>query len=84
MDTHLYTERKASARATIEAVNNRIVLKTRRYDPETGEPIDVPSEPVTLDELYARRTATERDLASLNALIADAEATLGVEPTTAK
>jgi hypothetical protein len=84
MDTHLYSERKASARATIEAVDERIVVKTRRYDPETGDPIDVPSEPVTLAELYARRTAAQRDLESLNALIADAEATLGVEPANPK
>mgnify|MGYP000991667390 CR=1 FL=1 len=78
MDTHLYADRKASARVTLEtAGTDSVIVKTRRYNPETGEPVDVPSDPVSLDDLYARREAAQRDLDSLNALIADAEAAIG-------
>jgi hypothetical protein len=78
MDTHIYAERKQANRVSIATEGDAIKIMTTRYDPETGQPVQVASEPVKLDDLYARRTATERDLASLNELIADAEAQLGV------
>lgn len=75
MDTHLYQTHKTLGRASVELTSDgQICICRTIYDRETGVLTEEHSSGITLDELYRRRDVTARDLASLDALIADAEA----------
>jgi hypothetical protein len=75
MDTHIYKHLKDTGKAAVEVMpDNTVCICRTVYDRDTGAPTEEHSPGITLDELIARRDATARDLASLDVLIADAEA----------
>ena len=70
--TENYREKKAAGGVAIEVAEEKLCITEPRYDEHTGErKADAKVELPSFDELVVRRTATQRDLDDLDALIAD-------------